>query len=151
MQGVLSSKTVHRTVLKFTLCGAPYCIRGFAPHPTKGAASGLCRREIFPLETQYHYYFCRRSIFDLLMCFLRKKRLHLSMQPCACTNLNYSLILVTTPEPTVLPPSRIAKRSPSSIAIGVISSTSIETLSPGIHISLSAGSVTTPVTSVVLK
>ena len=30
----------------------------------------------------------------------------------------YSLIAVTTPEPTVLPPSRIAKRRPSSIAIG---------------------------------
>ena len=29
------------------------------------------------------------------------------------------MILVTTPEPTVLPPSRIAKRRPSSIAIGV--------------------------------
>ena len=48
-------------------------------------------------------------------------------------------------------PSRIAKRRPSSIAIGVISSTSITTLSPGMHISLSAGSVITPVTSVVLK
>ena len=52
------------------------------------------------------------------------------------TNINYSLILVTTPEPTVRPPSRIAKRRPSSIAIGVISSTSISTLSPGIaHLS----------------
>ena len=66
-------------------------------------------------------------------------------------SVNYSLIAVTTPEPTVRPPSRIAKRSPSSIAIGVISSTSISTLSPGMHISLSAGSVITPVTSVVLK
>ena len=65
--------------------------------------------------------------------------------------LNYSTIAVTTPEPTVLPPSRIAKRSPSSIAIGVISSTSITTLSPGLHISVSAGRVMFPVTSVVLK
>ena len=64
---------------------------------------------------------------------------------------HYSLIFVTTPEPTVLPPSRIAKRRPSSIAIGVIRSTSIVTLSPGMHISLSAGRVITPVTSVVLK
>ena len=32
------------------------------------------------------------------------------------------MISVTTPDPTVLPPSRIANRSPSSIAIGVISS-----------------------------
>ena len=34
---------------------------------------------------------------------------------------DYSMILVTTPEPTVLPPSRIAKRTPSSIAIGLCS------------------------------
>ena len=62
-----------------------------------------------------------------------------------------SSISETTPEPTVLPPSRIAKRRPFSIAIGVISSTSIFTLSPGIHISVPSGSVITPVTSVVLK
>ena len=54
-------------------------------------------------------------------------------------------------EPTVLPPSRIAKRRPTSIAIGVISSTSISTLSPGIHISVPSGSEIVPVTSVVLK
>ena len=35
----------------------------------------------------------------------------------------YSIILVTTPAPTVLPPSLIAKLSFSSIAIGVISFT----------------------------
>ena len=66
-------------------------------------------------------------------------------------SFNYSTMLETTPEPTVLPPSRIAKRSPSSIAIGVISSTVISTLSPGRHISTSAGRPITPVTSVVLK
>src|SRR2546422_631040 len=37
---------------------------------------------------------------------------------------------VTMPEPTVLPPSRIAKRSPWSIAIGEINSAVIATLSP---------------------
>jgi hypothetical protein len=31
------------------------------------------------------------------------------------------MILATTPEPTVRPPSRIAKRRPVSMAIGVIS------------------------------
>ena len=61
----------------------------------------------------------------------------------------YSLTWVTTPAPTVRPPSRMAKRSPSSIAIGVINSMSTVTLSPGITISVPAGSVTTPVTSVV--
>src|SRR6478735_11127787 len=49
--------------------------------------------------------------------------------------LYYLVILLTTPEPTVRPPSRIAKRRPSSIAIGAISLTPIVTLSPGITIS----------------
>src|SRR5207237_6899867 len=42
----------------------------------------------------------------------------------------YARMSVTMPEPTVLPPSRIAKRSPWSIAIGEISSAVIVTLSP---------------------
>src|SRR5206468_11914955 len=41
----------------------------------------------------------------------------------------YSRIFATTPAPTVLPPSRMAKRSPSSMAIGAISLTVMETLS----------------------
>ena len=63
----------------------------------------------------------------------------------------YLMILATTPAPTVRPPSRMAKRRPSSIAIGAISSTSIEMLSPGITISVPSGSFTVPVTSVVRK
>ena len=64
----------------------------------------------------------------------------------------YSMIFVTTPAPTVCPPSRIAKRRPSSIAIGEISSTAIlSMLSPGMTISVPPGSVETPVTSVVRK
>src|SRR5206468_1864028 len=42
----------------------------------------------------------------------------------------YFLIFVTTPAPTVRPPSRIAKRRPSSIAIGVMSSIAIRLLHP---------------------
>ena len=49
-------------------------------------------------------------------------------------NYDYSIILSTTPAPTVWPPSRIANLIPSSIATGAISSTSITTLSPGITI-----------------
>ena len=64
---------------------------------------------------------------------------------------NYSTIEATMPAPTVRPPSRMAKRSFSSIAIGTISSTSTVTLSPGITISVPSGSVTMPVTSVVRK
>ena len=65
--------------------------------------------------------------------------------------LGYSMIFDTTPAPTVRPPSRMAKRKPSSIAIGAIKSTCIRTLSPGITISVPSGSRTTPVTSVVRK
>ena len=64
---------------------------------------------------------------------------------------NYARISETTPEPTVLPPSRIAKRRPFSIAIAEMSSTVISTLSPGRHISTPSGRLITPVTSVVLK
>ena len=63
----------------------------------------------------------------------------------------YLVILVTRPAPTVRPPSRMANRKPSSIAIGAISSTVISVLSPGIHISVPSGNVTFPVTSVVRK
>jgi len=63
----------------------------------------------------------------------------------------YLVIFETTPEPTVRPPSRIAKRRPSSMAIGAISLTLIVTLSPGITISVPSGRITSPVTSVVRK
>src|SRR3954469_25226414 len=63
----------------------------------------------------------------------------------------YLMISVTTPEPTVRPPSRMAKRSPASMAMGWISSTSIWMLSPGMTISVPSGRLATPVTSVVRK
>ena len=66
-------------------------------------------------------------------------------------NLNYSMISVTTPAPTVCPPSRIAKRSPGCIATGTMSVTSKMALSPGITISTPSSSLISPVTSVVLK
>ena len=65
--------------------------------------------------------------------------------------ISYSTISETVPAPTVRPPSRIAKRSPFSMAIGAISSISIWMLSPGMTISTPAGRCATPVTSVVLK
>src|SRR5580704_4923576 len=64
---------------------------------------------------------------------------------------NYAMISEIVPAPTVRPPSRIAKRKPFSMATGVISSISSATLSPGITISVPAGNVATPVTSVVRK
>ncbi len=65
--------------------------------------------------------------------------------------LSYFKILETVPAPIVRPPSRMAKRIPSSIAIGWMSSAVISTLSPGITISTPAGNSTVPVTSVVRK
>ena len=67
------------------------------------------------------------------------------------SSYNYSMIVATRPEPTVRPPSRIANVRPCSIATGWMSSIVISTLSPGMHISVPAGSSQTPVTSVVLK
>lgn len=63
----------------------------------------------------------------------------------------YSMTLETTPLPMVWPPSRMAKRSPCSMAIGVISSAVISTLSPGMTINTPSGRVRDPVTSVVRK
>ena len=74
-------------------------------------------------------------------------KLHLT----TLTTAFYSTISLTVPAPTVLPPSRIAKRSPFSIAMGAISVISIWMLSPGITISTPSGRLATPVTSVVLK
>ena len=64
---------------------------------------------------------------------------------------DYSMTLATRPDPTVRPPSRIAKVRPWLIAIGWISSIVISMLSPGMHISVPSGRLQTPVTSVVLK
>ena len=69
---------------------------------------------------------------------------------CGIPN-SYAIISLIVPAPTVRPPSRIANRRPFSIATGVISSISSATLSPGITISVPAGNVATPVTSVVRK
>ena len=63
----------------------------------------------------------------------------------------YLIILVTTPAPTVFPPSLIAKFKFSFIAIGVINLTENFPSSPGMTISVPDGNVTSPVTSVVLK
>jgi len=62
----------------------------------------------------------------------------------------YLITFVTTPEPTVRPPSRIAKRTPSPMAIGLCNSILTATLSPGMHISASTR-FAVPVTSVVRK
>ena len=64
---------------------------------------------------------------------------------------SYFIIFVTTPAPTVFPPSLMAKFKFWLIAIGVINFTLNFPSSPGITISVPDGRVTSPVTSVVLK
>ena len=80
-------------------------------------------------------------------------RAFVDLEPTALAvgTADYSRILVTTPEPTVRPPSRMAKRRPSSHAIGVIKVISMSMLSPGMTISTPSGSLMLPVTSVVRK
>jgi len=64
---------------------------------------------------------------------------------------SYRLIANTLPAPTVLLPSRIAKRCPTSMAMALNSSTDTGRVSPGITRSMPSGKPTLPVTSVVRK
>ena len=105
----------------------------------------LCVQEAALNSAIKSYFTIRPGMSKLLPELLMKNFLHL------CIISDYSMIVATLPEPTVLPPSRIAKRRPCSIATGWISSIVISTLSPGMHISVPSGSSQTPVTSVVLK
>src|SRR5215471_3945072 len=74
------------------------------------------------------------------------------VQPMVSTQyIGYSRISVIVPAPTVRPPSLMANRSPFSIAIGVISWISSDTVSPGTTISTPCGNFAVPVTSVVRK
>ena len=91
----------------------------------------------------FYYCFCKNAS-------KKTKKMQFSLH-LLIKFINYAIISATTPEPTVLPPSRIANLNPFSIAIGVINSIVIDTLSPGITISVPAGNSITPVTSVVLK
>src|SRR5262249_15827817 len=63
----------------------------------------------------------------------------------------YSTASVMTPEPTVLPPSRMAKWLPMSRATGLSRRTPTVALSPGRTISIPSGRRISPVTFVVLK
>ena len=111
---------------------------------------------------KYFFNWRRSGVLRLFLVVLYVRRLHsmharmmmsrtgplLSLSASAS---GYSMISVIVPEPTVRPPSRIANRSPFSSATGVISSTLIVTLSPGITISTPSGRFATPVTSVVRR
>src|SRR4051812_15693715 len=111
------------------------------------------------LNLLLHFY-PRLTLWALIFSPLRRLDFVLQHRPVPCElgirysalgTVSYAMISLMVPAPTVRPPSRIAKRKPFSIATGVISSTTKATLSPGITISVPAGSSATPVTSVVRK
>ena len=110
-------------------------------------------KQLYQVPTQQNPRFPTGFILLCNYALFKQGRI---MRPCLSLpsragSFNYSMISVTTPDPTVLPPSLMANLSPSSIAIGVISAISITTLSPGMHISVPSGNCRSPVTSVVLK
>jgi len=113
---------------------------------------GVCRRQ----RGQYFLSSIRPGSFFLFFSVLYVRSLH-SVQASWMTGrfstlaTIYSRISVMAPAPTVWPPSRMAKRCPVSRAMGVISSTCIWTLSPGITISAPPWSPMDPVTSVVRR
>ena len=119
------------------------------PHPSLR----LFVKSVLPVKLAEFLYLQTRRLLLLVprrrivppLAFTARQRDYLSHDRL------YSITLVIVPAPTVRPPSRIAKRSCSSIAIGEISFTSNVTLSPGITISTPSCSVTEPVTSVVRK
>ena len=120
--------------------------------PAQGARDGGERASLFDLEGAPHNGTpTKRQPPDAPFgasggCFLYAVRKGKSPSRSA-----YFEIALTTPAPTVRPPSRIVKRWPTSIAIGAISLMPSATLSPGITISVPSGSSTVPVTSVVRK
>jgi len=89
-----------------------------------------------------------RSLHSL-HCSVMTGRTSFLFEAICYTMLSYAMILVTTPAPTVRPPSRMANFEPCSSATGTISSTVRFTSSPGITISTPSGSVMSPVTSIV--
>ena len=99
-------------------------------------------------------YFCP-LVCKVLLCTQHVVRAgYKKKKGCVCSPsfiVVYSMTLDTTPEATVRPPSRIANRRPSSMAMGVISLIVIVTWSPGMTISTPSGSWMDPVTSVVRK
>ena len=103
------------------------------------------RKEIVPPS----FLFRRKEIVPPSLAHEKAGRSFLS--GLLCFAFAYSRMSDTTPDATVRPPSRIAKRNPFSIAIGVISVISMRMLSPGMTISTPSGSLIVPVTSVVRK
>jgi len=126
----------------------------FPPPDTCISISKICSFLVFKLCVTliiYHNLVCMSiEIKTCIAIYLQLLLKGLGLETQSY-KFNYSFIVVTTPEPTVLPPSLIANLNPSSIATGVINSTFMSMWSPGITISIPSGNLIDPVTSVVLK
>ena len=122
-------------------------ITGIILIPYVPCASGkICSTCSVPVCSVSFSCFSKSCNFYFYTVYIQRLLIH-----ALGTVSTYCIISLTTPAPTVCPPSLMANLSSFSIAIGVMSSTSAETLSPGITISTSFGNFTMPVTSVVLK
>ncbi len=117
-------------------------------HQSAGSARGI--HDLLCRLIDHSMVKCLQSNSNLLLCDLCSHIVYSLMESCEASQ-PHSMTLATTPAPTVRPPSRMAKRRPSSIAIGAIRVALILTLSPGITISTPSGNSHSPVTSVVRK
>jgi hypothetical protein len=109
---------------------------------------GLFCRAIQP-RAGFHAF--KPNVFACHLIYSQKQSFAGFFGEAVFSDGDYSTIFVTTPEPTVFPPSLIAKRTFSVIAIGLPRTTETLTLSPGMHISAPPRRLASPVTSVVRK
>ena len=146
------TRTVHRILVN--LGGEGCWTRNFRAVSHRHVDNLLCRivydfriigLHLDPKALDYFFF----SMFCCQRACETSKRECPSLPPDPRAPCLYFRIFVTTPAPTVFPPSRIAKRCFSSSATGAISFTVNLIVSPGITISVPWGSVTSPVTSVV--
>src|SRR3546814_7066525 len=82
---------------------------------------------LFPYTTLFRSFVVLEALKPLDPRFRGDDALAKAAALCAAAPVRHLMIFATTPAPTVRPPSRIAKRRPSSIATGLISVTAIFT------------------------
>ena len=131
----------------YTFCFLDFC--GQRRPPLRFWVSGLPWKPAptsFPVQLSYWPTVLLSLLYALSFSHFRLKK-----KEVTSFFFIYANTFVTTPDPTVLPPSLMENLRPSSMAIGVISSIINLELSPGITISIPSSSWMSPVTSVVLK
>ena len=90
--------------------------RVVAPFALCARQSYHCSHELLLKNLNLVHLHSKFHIYILLLKMLRGQKLSALIK--SNLFLNYLMILVTLPDPTVLPPSRIANFRPSSIATG---------------------------------